>query len=74
MTNNNYIPTNIQGLAFDPRSGAILNVDNNKLEEYKRTVKHRQEIQNNFERLNKLENEMSEIKNILQLIAEKVSK
>jgi hypothetical protein len=74
MSNNNYIPTNIQGLAFDPRSGAILNVDNAKLEEYKRTVKHHQEIQNSFERINKLEKDMSEIKNILQMIAEKVCK
>jgi hypothetical protein len=66
---NKYYKTDFEGLVKDPESGAVLNVDNSKLEAYK---KHKQFLvasMNNSERINKVENDIQEIKEMLsQLI------
>ena len=56
---NKYIKTDVEGLVKDKLSGAILNVDNEKLIAYK---KQKQAAQ----RLDKVENDINEIKNMLQ--------
>ena len=75
MTNNtnNYIKTNVPGLVIDPSSGAVLNVDNGKLDEYKKKRKFQENLLKSVSRVDKLEKEMSEIKELLKLIASKVS-
>jgi hypothetical protein len=67
---NNYIKTNVDGLVKDPKSGAILNVDNNKLLAYKKQKELFNKTNKMENRLTKLETDMSEIKNMLkQLLA-----
>ena len=73
INNPNYLPTDVPGLVQDIKSGAILNVDNNKLEEYKKKKKQNAKINDSFERLNKLENKVSDILKALDLILSKVS-
>ena len=70
--NNDYIKTNVSGLVIDPHSGAVLNVDNERLEAYKKQKKYTQNVSDSISRIKKLEEDMSEIKNLLQLIASKV--
>ena len=70
---NNYIKTNVPGLVIDPSSGAVLNVDNGKLDEYKKKRKFQENLLKSVSRVDKLEKEMSEIKELLKLIASKVS-
>lgn len=49
----------------DPNSGAVLNVDNTKLEAYKKQkAALRMNIENN-ERINKVEKDLNEIKEML---------
>jgi len=71
---NRYLPTDKEGFVIDTKSGAILNVDMRKLEAYKKQKKYFESINNDKKRLDDLEKDMSEIKNILQMIAEKVCK
>lgn len=68
-----YVQTNVPGLMKDLKSGAIVNVDNRKLEEYKKKRKQNEQVLASFSRLDKLENEMTEIKHLLQQIFLKVS-
>jgi hypothetical protein len=63
---NKYIKTDVEGLVKDPRSGAILNVDNAKLIAYKKQKQNAQKAALNDERLNRVENDVKEIKNMLQ--------
>lgn len=69
---NNYIKTNEPDLVIDPKSGAVLNINNTKLEEYKRQKKYNGKIKNSFERIEKLEEDMLEIKQLLKTILLKV--
>jgi len=67
---NNYIKTNVDGLVKDPKSGAILNVDNNKLLAYKKQKELFNKTNKMENRLTKLETDMGEIKDMLkQLLA-----
>ena len=63
---NKYIQTDVPGLVKDPNSGAILNVDNNKLAAYKKQKEFFEQRQNDSMRITKLENDIGEIKNMLQ--------
>ena len=72
MINNDYIKTEVPGLVVDRRSGAIINVDNAKLEEYRKLRKHHETMQNTLTRIDNLEKDMGEIKDLLKLIASKV--
>jgi hypothetical protein len=63
--NNKYYRTDFEGLVKDPHSGAVLNVDNNKLEAYKKQkAAFMLNVENN-ERINKVEKDLNEIKEML---------
>jgi hypothetical protein len=67
--NNKYYKTDFEGLVKDPDSGAVLNVDNVKLEAYKKHKLALEASSKNVERINKVENDIKEIKEMLsQLI------
>ena len=63
-----YIPTDREGLVKDPVSGAILNIDNAKLAAYKKQKAFMESTQKTTDRLNQVENDLSEIKNMLQTL------
>lgn len=66
---NKYIKTEAEGLVRDPESGAVLNVDISKLEAYRKQKEYMQNAMKNNERINKVENDLNEIKQMLsQLI------
>ena len=58
-----YIKTDVEGLVKDPNSGAILNIDNEKLKAYK---KQKQHFLNNTEKIKKVEDDIQEIKKLLE--------
>ena len=62
------VKTNVEGLMKDTKSGAILNVDNEKLQAYKKQKTFMEERKRDTERLNHIENDLSEIKNLLQAL------
>lgn len=69
---NKYILTDVEGLVKDKESGAVLNVDNAKLEAYKKKKQYHENFTKDREKLKQLENDISEIKNLLnQLIQSK---
>jgi hypothetical protein len=67
--NNKYYKTDVEGLVKDPQSGAVLNVDNAKLEAYRKQKATLSMNNENNERINKVERDLNEIKEMLsQLI------
>lgn len=66
MTTNKYLQTDVEGLVKDPNSGAVLNVDNAKLEAYKKRKTFFNNQNNEKERINKIEKDLNEIKQMLQ--------
>jgi hypothetical protein len=68
---NKYIKTDVEGLVKDPASGAILNVDAAKLAEYKKKKKFMMDRMSDSERLNKLESDMGEIKDLLRQLLQR---
>lgn len=66
MNNNKYYKTDFEGLVKDPQSGAVLNIDNAKLDAYRKQKKYYEESKTNSSRLDNLENDIGEIKNMLQ--------
>lgn len=62
---NKYIKTDFEGLVKDPQSGAILNVDNSRLEAYKKQKAALSLNIENNERINKVEKDLNEIKEML---------
>lgn len=64
-----YYKTDVEGLVKDPHSGAVLNVDNTRLEAYKKQKNTMKINLENNERINKVERDLNEIKEMLsQLI------
>ena len=63
-----YIKTNVDGLVKDASSGAILNVDNGSLEAYRRQKAVLESAKSTTERIDKLENDIGDIKQMLQLL------
>jgi hypothetical protein len=61
-----YLKTNVEGLVKDPNSGAVLSVDYERLQAYKKQKKFFEDKKNDSERINKLENDIGDIKNMLQ--------
>jgi hypothetical protein len=61
-----YLKTDVQGLVKDIESGAVLNVDNARLQAYKKQKAAFESSKDSGKRLEKLENDMSEIKQMLQ--------
>jgi hypothetical protein len=62
---NKYYKTDYEGIVKDPNSGAILNVDNRKLSAYKKQKQMMIDNMRNAERIQKVENDLEEIKNML---------
>ena len=63
---NKYVKTTFDGLVKDMKSGALLNTDNAKLAAYKLQKKQMSKTKTNEEKINKLENDIDEIKSMLQ--------
>lgn len=63
---NKYIKTDVEGLVKDPVSGAILNVDNSKLEAYRKQKQNAAKASEAHERIDKVEKDLTEIKQMLQ--------
>jgi hypothetical protein len=63
--NNKYLKTDVEGLVKDPNSGAVLNVDNAKLDAYRKQKAALKLNMENNERINKVEKDLSEIKEML---------
>ena len=68
---NKYNKTNVEGLVEDPVSGAILNTDNAGLYAYRRQKAVLEESRNSAKRIDKLENDIGEIKQMLQQLLTK---
>lgn len=66
MSINKYLQTDVEGLVKDPNSGAVLNVDNAKLDAYKKRKNFFNNQSIEKERINKIENDLVEIKQMLQ--------
>ena len=69
-----YVKTDVEGLIKDTKSGAILNVDNAKLAAYKKQKAYMEDRSKDGERLNRVENDLNEIKNLLQALLRENSK
>lgn len=63
-----FVKTDVEGLIKDTKSGAILSVDNNKLAAYKKQKAYMEDRSKDGERLNRVENDLTEIKNLLQAL------
>lgn len=63
---NKYLETDVPGLVKDTSSGAILNVDNAKLEAYKKQKLFFEQKKNDSQRITKLEGDIIQIKEMLQ--------
>jgi len=61
-----YIKTDFEGVVKDPKSGAVLNVDYAKLEAYKKQKKAATQTNETASRLSKVENDINDIKEMLQ--------
>lgn len=67
-----YVLTDVEGLVKDKDSGAVLNVDNAKLEAYKKKKIYNKQFEEDREKLKRLESDITDIKNLLhQLIKSK---
>ena len=63
-----FVKTDVEGLVKDTKSGAILNVDSAKLAAYKKQKAYMEDRSKDGERLNRVENDLTEIKNLLQAL------
>jgi len=61
-----YIKTDVEGLVKDPISGAVLNVDVSKLSAYKKQKQLALKASAANDRLDKVENDINDIKQMLQ--------
>ena len=68
MSDNNYLKTNLEGFVKDTNTGAILNVDNSKLEAYKRQKQFINNTNRTNDRIEKVERDLSDIKDMLQTL------
>lgn len=64
--------TDIPDILRDKTSNALINTNNDALNAYKAKKQHMIQLLNTTEKVNKLESEMAEIKQLLQKIVEKI--
>lgn len=64
--NNKYIKTNVEGFVLDSSTGAVLNVDNARLEAYRKQKQNAERANLANQRLDRVENDVKEIKEMLQ--------
>lgn len=67
-----YYKTDVEGLVKDPVSGAVLNVDNNKLDAYRKQKQVFQTAKDTSDRMNNVEKRLDEITNVLQELLKRV--
>jgi hypothetical protein len=68
---NKYLKTDFEGLVKDPKSGAVLNVDNASLEAYRKKKQTINMTLNNNERISKVENDLKDIKEMLNQLLQR---
>jgi hypothetical protein len=66
------VKTDVNGIVRDTTTGALLNTDLNGLQAYKKAKKKNAEIDDLKQKVNSIENDVSEIKNLLLKIVEKI--
>lgn len=71
FTMDKYIQTDREGLVKDRISGAILNVDNAKLDAYKKQKQQAEQARASVERIDRMENDIDQIKSMLQELLKK---
>ena len=64
--NDKYVQTNVPGFVIDKNSGAVLNVDNGALAAYHRQKAVLETAKSTTQRIETLENDIGDIKNMLQ--------
>lgn len=67
-----YCKTDHEGLIKDRTNGAILSVDQEKLAAYKKKKRYMAETTGQSERIERIEHEVAEIKDMFKLILEKL--
>jgi hypothetical protein len=60
-----YIPTSSPGYVIDEHTRAIINIDNSEYQKILETRKRYKEMQSLNDRVNKMETDISDIKNLL---------
>ena len=63
-----YLKTDVEGLVKDPVSGAVLSVDYEGLSAYKKQKAFMENNANTTKRINEVEKDLREIKEMLQLL------
>jgi hypothetical protein len=66
------VKTDVNGIVRDTDTGALLNTDLSGLDAYKKAKKKNAEIDGLREKVNSIENDVTEIKNLLLKIVEKI--
>ena len=66
------VKTDVNGIVRDTDTGALLNTDLGGLDAYKKAIKKNAEIDGLREKVNSIENDVTEIKNLLLKIVEKI--
>jgi hypothetical protein len=66
------VKTDVNGIVRDIDTGALLNTDLGGLDAYKKAKKKNAEIDSLREKVNSIENDVTEIKNLLLKIVEKI--
>jgi len=64
--------TDVEGLYRDVETRAVLNVDNSSLEAYKKRKRANEEFVQYKKKIEQIDNDINEIKNILKSIVEKI--
>jgi hypothetical protein len=68
---NKYYKTEVEGLVRDMSTNAILNVDSNKLEAYRKQKNFMNSNKETQSKIEKIENELNEIKAMLQQLVKR---
>jgi uncharacterized protein YceH (UPF0502 family) len=63
---NKYLQTDVEGLVKDAESGAVLNIDHVALDAYKKKKNFYKSHQNEQKRIDRIEDDVAEIKQMLQ--------
>ena len=66
------VKTEVEGIYRDVSNGALLNKDSSALDAYKKIKKKNSEIEEMKTKINNLETDISEIKNLLLRVVEKI--
>lgn len=69
-----YIKTDVEGLVKDRQSNAVLNVDNARLAAYRKQKHFMSQTTEQHKRLEKVEQDITEIKQMFSILLEKLDK